>query len=407
MYIHRTLEKKFIEMNDFFKVLLVNGPRQVGKTTMLKKLANNQKRTYVTLDNLEVRKMAKEEPAHFFQIYDLPIIIDEVQYAPELFPYIKLLVDQSDKTGQIWLTGSQQYNLMKNIQESLAGRVGILNLYPFSNSEINEIQFNSELLFDLESLKKRQEMVQSNSLKEIFHRIWAGGMPQVLNATDSQKETYFEGYINTYLMRDVVELGGVRDVIKFRTFLSACAALIGKQLNFKNLSDVVGIDQETAKRWLNLLESLGIIYLLHPYHNNQLKRLNKTPKLYFIDTGLASHLSMWLTAETLMMGASSGHYFENYIVIELLKSYEYGQHKANLTYIRDSNDKEIDVIVEYGRQIYTLEIKMSASPNRRDVKKFKMLEKTEVKIAGGGIVCNIERLLPVDDMYNFIPANLI
>jgi predicted AAA+ superfamily ATPase len=406
-YINRHLERKFIKMSGFFKAVLVTGARQVGKTTMLRHLAEGQNRTYVTLDNLMARNLAKSDPVLFFQTYKPPIIIDEVQYAPELFSQIKILCDESEETGLFWLTGSQQYKMMKNVRETLAGRVGILTLYSLSQSEKAGVTFDSELDFSLSSLQARGAIAPKNDVVNVFHHIWQGGMPQVLSADDEQRQEYYNSYVNTYLMRDITDLGGVIDTVRFGKFLTSCAALISAQVNYKTLAEATEIAQPTAKEWLNLLEGMGIIYLLRPYSNNTLKRLAKAPKLYFCDSGLAAFLSMWLTPETLMNGAASGQFFENYVVTELLKSYAYSSSKANLTYYRDSNAKEIDVFVEENNLIHPLEIKKSANPDSREVKKFDVLQKASVETGSGGIVCMCEEVIPIDAKNCYIPCNLI
>jgi predicted AAA+ superfamily ATPase len=406
-YIKRTLERKFLSMSEFFKVVLVTGARQVGKTTMLRHLSGGQDRTYVSLDNIMARDLAKSDPVLFFQMYKPPIIIDEVQYAPELFSQIKIIADESAEPGLFWLTGSQQYKMMKNVRETLAGRVGILELFSLSQSEKNAIFWKNELDFSLPCLQTRQAQAKKNNIVNVYEHIWRGGMPQVLNANPEQWQEYFNGYINAYIMRDVAELGGVTDTLRFKKFITACASLVSEQINYKTLSDTAEISQPTAKEWLKLLEGMGVVYLLQPYANNALKRLAKTPKLYFCDTGLAAYLSMWPSRETLMNGAASGHYFENYVVIEMVKNYSYGKQRVNMTYYRDSNAKEIDIFVERSNLIHPLEIKKSANPNRREIKKFSVLEKTPIQKGDGGIICVCEETVPIDNENNFIPCNLI
>ena len=406
-YIHRTLERKFLKMSSFFKAVLVTGARQVGKTTMLKHLAENENRTYVSMDNQMARALAKTDPVLFFQMYKPPIIIDEIQKAPELFEQIKIMCDETDQRGLFWLTGSQQYHMIFNIRETLAGRIGILELYSLSKNETDNIIFPNELDFTLDCLLERQKVSGKNDITDIFDHIWKGGMPAALNADEEQRQEYFNSYIETYLMRDVSEEGGITDTVRFRRFLNACAALTAEQVNYSTLAEAADISQPTAKAWLLLLESLGIIYLLKPFANNEIKRLAKTPKLYFCDTGLCAYLSMWLTRDTLMNGAASGHYFENYVVAELLKNYSYSQSKVNLTYYRDSNAKEIDVLIEENGKIHPLEIKKSANPNRREIKKYEVLEKTGMQIGAGGILCMCEEVIPINSRNSFIPCNLI
>ena len=406
-YIHRTLERKFARVSEFFKAVLVTGARQVGKTTMLRHLAGGQNRTYVTLDNLMARDLAKNDPVLFFQTYKPPVIIDEVQYAPELFGQIKILCDESEEKGLFWLTGSQRFDMINNVRETLAGRIGILELYSLTKNEKDNIVFDDDLDFSLSCFQVRQAKTPKNDIVNIFENIWRGGMPQVLIADAEQRQEYFNSYVNTYLMRDVTEFGGVTDILRFGKFLAACAALISEQVNYKTLADTAEIAQSTAKEWLWLLEGMGIVCLLRPYYNNALKRLAKTPKLYFCDTGLAAHLSMWLTRDTLMNGAAGGHYFENYVVGEMLKNYAYSHSKAILTYYRDSNAKEIDVFVERNNLIHPLEIKKSANPDRREIKKYEVLDKASIERGCGGVICMCEEVMPIDSKNCFIPCNLI
>ncbi|MGI5968116.1 MAG: ATP-binding protein [Lachnospiraceae bacterium] len=406
-YMERSLERKFLRMSSFFKAVLVTGARQVGKTTMLKNLAKEQNRTYVSMDNTMTRILAKSDPVLFFQTYKPPIIIDEIQKAPELFEQIKIMCDESEERGLFWLTGSQQYNMMKNIRETMAGRIGILELYSLSKNEVEGLTFPNELDFSLPCLLARQPLTKKNDIVNVFEHIWRGGMPDVLYADAEQRQEYFNSYIETYLMRDVSEEGGITDTVRFRKFLNACAALVAEQVNYKTLADVAEISQPTAKEWVRLLQGLGIIYLLPPYANNELKRLAKTPKLYFYDTGLCAYLSMWLTRDTLMNGAASGHYFENYVVIELLKNFAYAPSRANMTYYRDSNAKEIDVFVEENGVIHPLEIKKSANPDRREVRKYELLDKAKLERGNGGIICMCEEVIPIDAKNCFIPCNLI
>lgn len=406
-YIKRELERKFLHMSSFFKVVLVTGARQVGKTTMLKHLAQGQERTYVSLDNALARALAQSDPVLFFQTYKLPIIIDEVQKAPELFDQIKIICEESDETGRFWLTGSQQYSMMNEVRETLAGRIGILELYSLSQSEKSGSNFSVELDFSLPALLERYKRVSKNNILDVYEHIWRGGMPQVQYADAEQRQEYFNSYIDTYLMRDVTEAGGIADTVRFRKFLTACAALVSGMVSYKTLADTAEISQPIAKEWLRLLQGLGIVYLLKPYSNNELKRLVKVPKLYFCDTGLCAHLSMWLTRDTLMNGAASGHFFENYVVIELLKNYAYAKTKANLMYYRDANAKEIDVFVESDNMIHPLEIKRSANPDSREVKKYALLDKITVQRGSGGIVCMCEEVFPIDEKNCYIPCNLI
>lgn len=406
-YISRELERKVLKANGFFKAILVTGARQVGKTTMLKHLAEGTDRKYVSMDNTMARELAQSDPALFFQTYKPPILIDEVQKAPELFEQIKIICDETEETGLIWLTGSQQYQMMEKVQETLAGRIAIFELFSLSQREKAQIIYDEELDFSLEKLQMRRRRVEKNDVIKVFRHIWEGGMPQVQDADDEMRQEYFNSYIDTYLMRDVAETGGITDTVRFRKFLAGCAALVSEQVNYTTLAESADISNPTAKEWLRLLQGLHIVYLLEPYSNNALKRLTKTPKLYFCDTGLCAYLSMWLTPDVLMSGAASGHYYENYVVMELVRNYKYARSKANLTYYRDSNSKEIDVFVEENSIIHPLEIKKSANPDRREIKKYGILDKADLTRGTGGLVCMCEEPIPIDDKNCFIPSNLI
>lgn len=406
-YVKRELERKFLKMNEHFKAVLVTGARQVGKTTMLKHLAEGTNRTYVSLDNRMARDLAKSDPVLFFQTYQPPILIDEIQKAPELFEQIKIMCDETQEKGLFWVTGSQQYQMMKQVRETLAGRIGILNLYSLSQREKQGIIFEEGLDFSLQGLLKRNQFFKKNNIIDVFNHIWTGGMPDIQGVDNEIRNEYFNSYVETYLMRDATEVGGVSDTVKFSKFLSACAALVSQQVNYSTLAEASDISEPTAKSWLNVLQGLGIIYLLKPFENNELKRLVKMPKLYFCDTALCAYLSMWLSPETLMNGAASGHYYENYVVMELVKTLAYSPIKANISYYRDTNAKEIDIMIEENETIHPIEIKKSASPDKREIKKYSVIEKTSLQQGNGGIICMCEEVLPIDNKNCFIPSNII
>ncbi len=406
-YVERELERKFLKMNEHFKAVLVTGARQVGKTTMLKHLAEGTNRTYVSLDNRMARDLAKSDPVLFFQTYQPPILIDEIQKAPELFEQIKIICDESEEKGLFWITGSQQYQMMKHVRETLAGRIGILNLYSLSQREKQGIIFEEGLDFSLQGLLKRKQFFEKNNIIDVFNHIWTGGMPDIQDVDNEIRNEYFNSYVETYLMRDATEVGGISDTVKFSKFLSACAALVSQQVNYSTLAEASDISEPTAKSWLNVLQGLGIVYLLKPFENNELKRLIKMPKLYFCDTALCAYLSMWLSPETLMNGAASGHYYENYVVMELVKTLAYSPTKANISYYRDTNAKEIDIMIEENEIIHPIEIKKSASPDKREVKKYSVIEKTSLQQGNGGIICMCEEVIPIDNKNCFIPSNII
>lgn len=269
------------------------------------------------------------------------------------------------------------------------------------------VVFDADLDFSLDTLQARQRKLPKNDVVQVFNHIWEGGMPQVQGVDDELRQEYFNSYIDTYLMRDVAESGGITDTVRFRKFLVGCAALVSEQVNYSTLAESADIASSTAKEWLKVLVGLHIVYLLAPYSNNELKRLSKTPKLYFCDTGLCAYLSMWLTADTLRNGAASGHYYENYVVMELVKNYAYAKSKVNITYFRDSNAKEIDVFLDENNVIHPLEIKKSASPDRREVKKYSVIDKASLNRGNGGIICMCEEPIPIDKDNCFIPSNLI
>ncbi|MCD7749962.1 MAG: ATP-binding protein [Oscillospiraceae bacterium] len=406
-YIARDLERKFLHMSSFFKAVLVTGARQVGKTTMLRHLAERDRRTYVTMDNIMARTLAQTDPILFFQTYKPPLLIDEIQKAPELFEQIKILCDNTEEKGLIWLTGSQQYKMMRRVRETLAGRIGILELYSLSRNEKEGIVFDTPQDFSLASLLHRQQKAPKNDIQAVFRHIWLGGMPQLLEGDEEQRQEYFNSYLNTFLLRDAAEDGGIAETMKFARFVRACAALVGQQVNYATLAESCDISEPTAKSWMQVLQGMGVVYLLEPYSNNALVRLAKTPKLYFCDTGLCAWLSMWLTPETLMNGAACGSFFENYVVMELVKNFAYSQSRANITYYRDANAKEIDLMVECDGVVHPLEIKKSASPDRREVKKYQLLDKASIPRGSGGILCMCEEVVPIDEMNCYIPCNLI
>ena len=407
MYIERELEKKFLEMDSFFKAVLVVGARQVGKSTMLRHLAEKGKRTFVTMDNEFDRELAKNDPALFFQTYKPPILIDEIQKAPELLEHIKIMCDESDDRGRFWLTGSQRKKLMEKSRETLAGRLGILKLYGLSQREKAGVLYPPELDFSMESLLERSASLPENDIDAVFEHIRRGGFADVLKATPSQMQVYYQSYVDNYLVADAVNDEGIKDTAAFRRFLRACAALVGNLLNFKTLADSAGVSVQTARKWLDILQDMDVVYLLEPYSNNELKRLTKTPKLYFCDTGLCAYLTRWLTTESLRFGAAAGHFFENYVVMELIKNYAYSETPALLSFFRDSNAKEIDVFVEENGKVHPLEIKLSADPKKSEIKKYDILDKTTVRRADGGIICMFKKPFPIDRMNNLIPSNLI
>ena len=406
-YIHRELERKFLEADRFFKAVLVIGARQVGKSTMLRHLAEEHERTIVTMDDDFARELALHDPRLFFQTYKPPILIDEIQKAPNLLEHIKIMCDESEERGRFWLTGSQRRKIMERSQESLAGRLGILRLYGLSQREKMGILDAAPLDFSMECLLNRKAGIPDNDIADVFGHIWKGGFADVQNAADEMLQTYYQSYIDNYLIADAVNDEGIKDVAGFKRFIRACAALTGNLVNYRTLGEAAGISEVTAKKWLAVLQDMDVLYLLEPYSNNELQRLVKTPKLYFCDTGLCAYLTRWLTPESLREGAASGHFYENYVIMELVKNYAYARNGALLSFYRDDKAKEIDVFVEENGRIHPLEIKKSANPEKKEIRKFSVVEKTTLLRGYGGIVCMFPRPFPIDADNSLIPSNLI
>ena len=406
-YINRELERKFLEADKFFKAVLVIGARQVGKSTMLKRLAKEQNRTIVSMDTDYARELAESDPRLFFQTYKPPILIDEIQKAPNLLEYIKEMCDESEERGRFWLTGSQRKKIMERSRDTLAGRLGILRLYGLSYREKKGILDPCPLDFSMDCLRQRKERLPDNDIVEVFEHIWKGGYPDVQNASGEIAQTYYQSYIDNYLIADAVNDEGIEDVAGFKRMIRACAALIGNLVNYRTLAEAAGISEVTAKKWLGILQDMDVVYLLEPYSNNELQRIVKTPKLYFCDTGLCAYLTRWLTPDSLREGAASGHFYENYVVMELVKNYAYARDQALMSFYRDDKAKEIDIFVEENGRIHPLEIKKSASPEKKEVRKFNVIEKTSLKRSGGGIICMFPTPFPIDAENSLIPSNLI
>lgn len=406
-YIHRSLERKFLKMSSSFKVVMLTGARQVGKSTMLKHLAKDSGRVYISMDDLNLRELAQRDPKLFFQIYQPPILIDEVQKAPALFEEIKLLCDESDERGRFWLTGSQSKRLMRQAGDSLAGRICILKMFSLSAKELAGKADDIPDNYTFSSFLQRSKNYPENNILQVYDRIWKGGMPDMLSMDTELRLAYWNSYIDTYLIRDAVDDNGIQDTEGFRKFLRACAAFSAELLNYNDLGNAAGVSAVTAKEWIKVLQSMGIIFLLEPFYNNELKRMIKTPKLYFCDTGLCSFLSSWTSRDTLMNGAASGHYLENYVVSEILKNTFYGEKTVSLNFYRDTNQKEIDLVLEIEGGLYTFEIKRTASPERKLIRTFSLLEKSGKELKAGGIICMAEKPFPMDSSNFLLPVNLL
>ena len=409
MYITRHMEKPVMELNEQYPVLLLTGPRQVGKTTMLEHLieVEGKGRKKVSLDDLTLRELAKTDPKMFFQLYQPPLLIDEVQYAPELFPYNKIMVDERHQPGDFWLTGSQLFKMMEGVQESLAGRVALLHLSPLSQSEIMKRPPEPPFSLELPLLSERQNGRQMLNTPEVFQRIHQGGMPALVTGTYSNASIFYSSYIDTYMERDVRRLSNDIDSLKFLRFLRSVAARTSQQVNYKGIADDAEIDQTTAKNWLHVLEALGIIFLLEPYSNNVLKRTVSTPKLYFYDSGIVCYLTRWSSPETAMEGAMSGALLENYTVAEIIKTYQNAGQEPFLYYYRDKDAREIDLILERDGKLFPIEIKKMASPPKKLTKVFDLIDKSPLQRGTGAILCMADQLGAFDQNNLIVPISLI
>ena len=388
------------KISDTFRVLLVTGPRQTGKTTLLKSL-KPENMGYVTLDDKVLRKQAQDDPKLFLEEHPAPLFIDEAQYAPDLFSYIKINVDNSKAKGQYWITGSQQFNLMKNASESLAGRVGIVNLNSFTYSEI--VKNENKDLFNPDKLKKAAKI----EVNDLFEIIFKGGMPEFYDNPKIDRNLYFQNYINTYIEKDVRELIEIGKLEEFKKFMVSIASRIGEQLNYSDISKDCGVSVPTIISWMSVLVSSGLVYLLEPYMSSQLKRMTHIPKIYFMDTGLAAYLAGWESARDLQLSSTSGHYLENFVICEIIKSYNARGIKPNLSYYRDKEKHEIDLVFYKNNKLYPFEIKKTASPNSSMISSFKYLENSKKEIATGGIICLYDNLMKMDEKNYIIPISSV
>ena len=395
-YISRTMEQVVLKTSRQYPVVMVCGQRQTGKSTMLSHLKEDN-RVYVSFDKAETRALAKNDPALFFEIYGHKLLIDEFQREPSILLEIKNIVDNAayngeNPNGMFWLTGSQKFKMMKNISESLAGRVAVLTMLPMSEREIEgkeEIPFSS----DIETLKTKE--YEKKTQKEVFDAIFRGGMPKIVTEPELDRDLYYSSYIDTYIARDVSELEHVGKLDDFRTLLTYLAANTSHELVYDNISKDMGISAPTIKEWVTILERSGIIYILRPYYNNISKRLVKTPKCYFLDTGLAAYLTSWPTAETLMNGNASGAFFETYVVGEILKSFYNWGKEPPLYYYRDVDRKEVDLLMVKEGKLYPMEIKKAKNPSSPD-RNFSVLKNLGLEVMPGLILSMADEFFPIN-----------
>lgn len=407
-YIKRNMEDQIKKLSRQYSAILVTGPRQSGKTTMLRFLADQEKigRDYVSLDDLTERDIAKNDPALFLQLHKPPVLIDEVQYAPELFSYIKMYIDEHHNPGDFWMTGSQIFRLMRGVRESLAGRVALLHMSPMSQREITG---NPCIPFtvDFEKLLAESKKISPVTVPDMFKRIWQGCMPGLISGEYDNRDMYYSSYISTYIERDVREISGEVDALKFNRFVIAVAARVSQLLNYTSIAEDADIDIQTAKAWMNILETLGIIFILHPYSNNVLKRTIKTPKVYFYDTGLVCYLTKWSTPEVVESGAMSGALLENFAVSEIVKGYQNAGREAYLYFYRDRDAKEIDLIMEGDGRLCPIEIKKAVSPDKRITRVFKLLDKSPFQLGTGAVLCLAQQFGAFDRDNLIVPIWMI
>ena len=406
MYYRRQMEKAILKASEEFPVVMVCGQRQVGKSTMLRQLSEND-RTYVSFDDPRARNLAKKDPALFFETFGCKLFIDEFQYVPEILTEIKRIVDEKTYSGEkangmFWLSGSQKFVMMKHVTESLAGRVAVLNLLPLSQREIDG---NIEEPFrpDVDSIRGRSKTHRTTS--EVFELIFRGGMPKIVS-DGVDRDLYFSSYMDTYIERDISRIENIGKLDEFRDFVTYMAANTAQELKYDSISKAIGVSSPTVKEWVSVLERSGIIYIMRTYSPNISKRLVKTPKCYFIDTGLAAYLTSWPTPETLMNGNSAGAFFETYVVGELLKGYANNARDPRLFYYRDVDKKEIDLLMEEGDAVYPLEIKKGKNPSNAG-KNFSVLDKFKKTIKPGLILCMADDLFPISRDLWYCPISLI
>ena len=401
MYRHREAEAALLSLMRQFKVVLVTGARQVGKTTMLQHVLPEDFR-YVTLDDPRAGVLAREDPVLFFDANRLPVAVDEVQRVPELFQQVKFLVDQSPEVGRVVLTGSQTFQLMQGVSESLAGRVAILEMTGMSLRELTGCGGRGPYVPSEVGDDGRCESPENLDLWATIHR---GSMPRLMDSSVSW-DAFYTGYVRTYLERDVRDLITVKDEASFYHFLVACAARTGRLVNHSALARDAGVDTKTAQSWLSVLQASGVVRLLRPFWSNATKRLTKTPKLYFTDTGLACHLLGWSSPETLRRGAMAGHVFETFVVGEVVKSYlNAGGDARNVHFYRDARQREIDLIIQEGRVLHPVEIKTSATVTREAVAGFSVLNDVgDYDVGAGAVICQAREPYPVTAAVEAIPV---
>ncbi len=406
MYIKRHAETILKKYGKLFPVILVTGARQTGKSTLLQNTYKDY--SYISFDNINQLNAIKSDVIGFLNDNSYPIIFDEIQLAGECFINIKHLVDKDRHNGMYFLTGSQKFSLMKNISDSLAGRVGIIELLGLSNREIFHDDFSQPFLPTKSYLSKRKANY-SFSNNNLWSRIQRGSYPELYRNVELNAKDFYPFYIDTYLNKDIRQLEQVGNLLTFHQFLIALAARSGQLLNMASLGKEIGVDQRTIKKWLSILEASNIIYLLYPFSMNVTKRVVKTPKIYFLDTGLICYLCGWTSPDTAKLGAMNGQLFETFVLSEIIKSYYNAGVKPNIYFYKDSNANEIDFLIYEDNTLYPIEVKKTATPSIIDIKCFHILNEAypTINIGDGGVICNVEEPIIIDKDIRAIPVNYI
>lgn len=404
LYFHRAMESACREAAEQFPVLLLTGSRQVGKTSLLEHLREDERR-YVTLDDMNLRRLAKSDPALFLQRFPPPVLIDEVQYAPELFPAIKLLVDRDQMPGSVWLTGSQSFPLMKGISESLAGRVAILNLLGFSARESDRRSPDvPPFLPGGDAVAARKDSVTDTNLASVYERIWRGSFPALVTGRVRDHDLFYRSYVQTYLQRDVRDLLKIGDLDVFMRFLKAVAARTGQLLNFTDLARDCAVSVNTSRNWMAVLQASHQVFLLPAWHSNISKRLYTTPKLHFLDTGLCAYLTEWSSPETLSAGAMAGAILESYVMAEILKSWWHRGKEPTLYHYRDKDGREIDLLIAHDGRLYPIEVKRAATVGVDDAAAFRLLERRGAKAGTGAVLSLSADHVPLSRTVDNLPV---
>ena len=407
IFIRRHAENALSELVLSFPVILVTGPRQIGKSTLLQTAKKTGKFPYVTFDDASEITAVKTDPKGFLSLHKPPVIFDEVQYVPELFPYLKMEADKNKKKGMYFLTGSQQFHLMKNVSESLAGRIGIIQLMGLSAREIAGEGWTRPFIPTAEYLTARKKGARIYSAAEIWKMIHTGSFPAVVTGYSKQK-AFYDSYIRSYIERDVRILAQVGDELAFMQFITVAANRTGQMLNYRDMARDVQISEPTAKKWLSILVTSGLVYLLPPFSMNVEKRVVKTPKLYFLDTGLAAYLTKWSSPDVLRSGAAAGAFFETFVISEILKSYYHNGTEPALFYYRDKDAKEIDLLLVENGALHPLEIKMTSTPKESDAAAFRVLKAVKgLSIGTGGLICAGDSLGILDKDRYIIPVSFL